>query len=125
LKETRIVDEDMDVKLYNGFPVLEELINEGTTDMSIFEVKKCIQFLYLGKNLSTKNKNYYLYNKIEYYRNFKLIKEKQNNELERKIIDKNQILQKLKEEIQVKEEEHQKVRKLLNVFIDDSNYILK
>ena len=74
----------------------------------------------IGKNLSAKNKNYYLYNKIEYYKNFKLIKEKQNVELEKMVNGKNQVLIKLKEEIQIKEEEHQKVRKLLNVQVNDS-----
>lgn len=71
--------------------------------------------------MSTKNKNYYLYNKIEYYRNFKLVKERQNQELEKKEWDKKEEIRKLKEEIQIKEEEHKKVRQLLNVYIDDSN----
>jgi len=61
-----------------------------------------------------------LYNKIEYYKNFKLIKEKQNKDLEKIIEDKNVVLKKLQEEIQVKEEENQKVRKLLNLQSNES-----
>ena len=71
-------------------------------------------FIKKGKNLSSKNKNYYLFNKIEYYKHLKIIKEKNNNELEKKINEKNINLSKLKDEIQNKEEEHQKIKKLLN-----------
>jgi hypothetical protein len=49
-----------------------------------------------------------------------LIKENQNKELEKIINDKNIVLKKLQEEIQVKEEENQKVRKLLNLQSNDS-----
>ena len=55
-----------------------------------------------------------MFNKIEYYKHLKIIKEKNNNELEKKINEKNINLSKLKDEIQNKEEEHQKIKKLLN-----------
>ena len=35
----------MDVKLYNGFPILEELIDEQKLDLEKFEIKKCIVLL--------------------------------------------------------------------------------
>ena len=54
-----------------------------------------------------------MFNKIEYYKHLKIIKEKNNNELEKKINEKNINLSKLKDEIQNKEEEHQKIKKLL------------
>ena len=63
-----------------------------------------------------------MFNKIEYYKNYKLKKDVFNNELEIKINDKNKVLKNLKEEIFLKEEEYKKIKKLLNIVSDESNF---
>ena len=48
------IDDDMEVKLFNGYPILDELIVDSNSDK--FEIKKCSFLLKKGKIFHQKTK---------------------------------------------------------------------
>ncbi len=56
MPDTRIIDDDMDIKLFNGFPILDELIDEEYLDVSRFEIKKCKNNLKKGRTFRQRTK---------------------------------------------------------------------